>query len=106
MEFLEKYFQSRRLQRTSVAHSIRKNEKALRSYGTFLTKSSNSGRNCSTLIPFFGFNVSIHLCIQNKNLNEIFTEGNYYFHINGTGQKIIIPRAVLISLTAHNMLYK
>ena len=102
--FLKKIFQSLRLQRTSVTHSVRKNEKALRSYGTFLRKSSNCLRNRVFFISFSGFNSLIHTCINNKNLNEIFSKKNYYFYCINTEQKIIILNKVLISLTTDNML--
>jgi hypothetical protein len=104
MEFQKYNFQSLRLQRTSVVHSVRKNEKALRSYLIFLRNSSNWFRNGVFLIPFSGFNSIIHRCIINKNLNEIFTKKDYYFHCHNTEQKIIILNKVLISLTTDNML--
>jgi hypothetical protein len=90
-KFLKKYFQSFRLQRTSVSHSVRKNEKALESYKTFLRKSSNFERNWNIFIPSPVFNDFIHWCIIHKKRIEIFIKWNYYFHCYNTEQKIIIP---------------
>jgi len=91
MKFLKKYFQSLRLQRTSVAHSVRKNEKALRSYRIFLIKSSNLLRNYILIIPFPVLNGHLHSCKLHYNWNEIFTKRNYYFQCDNIQQKIIIP---------------
>ncbi len=91
MEFLKKYFQSFRLQRSSVTHSVRKNEKALRSYRTFLRKSSNIERNWNIFIPSPVFNVFIHRCIFHKKQDGNFHEMELLFSLTQHRKKIIIP---------------
>ena len=91
MEFLKKYFQSFRLQRTNVLQSVRKNEKALRSYRTFLRKSSNFERNWNIFIPSPVFNGIIHRCIFHKKQDGNFHEMELLFSLPQHRKKIIIP---------------